>query len=59
MNHDVSAPSVALNKQGFLLLGNLRSAIQSAVGYPLLAIQMIAHVPEIAMHAPAIDGLRK
>jgi hypothetical protein len=29
--------------QLFLLLGNLRNAIQYAVGYPLLAIQTIAH----------------
>jgi hypothetical protein len=28
------------------VLGNLRNAIQYAVGFPLLAIQMIAHVPE-------------
>ena len=41
-------------EQGQLLalLGNPRKAIQYAVGNPLLAIQIIAHVPEVALYAP-------
>ena len=34
------------------LLGNSRKAIQYAIGNPLLAIQMIALVPEVALYAP-------
>ena len=42
-------------EQGQLLalLGNPRKAIQYAIGNPLLAIQMIAHVPEVALYAPS------
>lgn len=41
-------------EQGQLLsfLGNPRKAIQYAIGNPLLAIQMISHVPEVALYAP-------
>ena len=41
-------------EQGQLLslLGNPRKAIQYAIGNPLLAIQMIALVPEVALYAP-------
>ena len=41
-------------EQGQLLslLGNPSKAIQYAVGNPLLAIQMIAQAPEVALYAP-------
>ena len=34
------------------LAGKPRKAVQYAVGNPLLAIQMIEHVPEVALYAP-------
>jgi uncharacterized protein (DUF302 family) len=34
------------------LAGKSRKVIQYAVGNPLLAIQMIEHVPEVALYAP-------
>jgi uncharacterized protein (DUF302 family) len=41
-------------EQGQLLLlsGKPRKVVQYAVGNPLLAIQMIEHVPEVALYAP-------
>ena len=38
--------------QMLALAGKPRKVIQYAVGNPLLAIQMIEHVPEVALYAP-------